>query len=114
MSSFSSKEIRDYLTHRFSTQFQALGFNPEEVRDDFDLLREGIIDSLGIMELVADIETHFGYAIDFSDLDAEQTTILGPLAAYIQRRLLEMGASDSSDGNRLRGPLPSSPPRNDQ
>ena len=89
MASFSNHEVRTYLTTRYARQLQAMGLKPEELPDGFDFLRQGLIDSLGIMELLADIENHFGHSIDFEELDAEEMTILGPLATYIQRKLYE-------------------------
>ena len=101
MSQYPEHQAREYLLNRYAPQIQALGLHPEQVQDDFDLFKEGIIDSLGIMELVADVETHFGRPVDFEELDAEQMTILGPLAAHIQRKVAEAETDASSDGTRL-------------
>ena len=97
MSLYTDYKVRQYLINRYGVQIRAQGLAPEQVPDDFDLLKEGIIDSLGIMELVTDVEVHFGHSIDFEELDAEQMTILGPLAAHIQRKLTEAQAGKSSD-----------------
>jgi uncharacterized membrane protein (UPF0127 family)/acyl carrier protein len=78
-----------------------MGLKPEELPDGFDFLREGLIDSLGIMELLTDIENHFGHSIDFEELDAEEITILGPLATHIQRELYEARAPDFINDTRL-------------
>ena len=52
----------------------------DQLGDDCDLLVEGYIDSMGVVELTAHLESHFGSEIDYDDLDPEQMTILGPLA----------------------------------
>lgn len=78
-----------------------MGLKPEELPDGFDFLRQGLIDSLGIMELLADLENHFGHSIDFEQLDAEEMTILGPLATHIQRELYQARARDFVNDNRL-------------
>jgi len=101
MASFSNQEVRTYLTNRYARQLQAMGFKPEELPDGFDFLRQGLIDSLGIMELLADVESHFGHSIDFEELDAEEMTILGPLATHIQRELYQARAPDSMNNNSL-------------
>jgi acyl carrier protein len=97
MSSFSDREVRDYLVSKFAKAFQTLGVDPKEVSDDFDFLKEGILDSLGLLELMADVEAHFGHTIDLEELDAEQMTVLGPLSAYIQRKLWEARESERKD-----------------
>ena len=98
MSYHTERRVRDYLVNRYRYQIEALGLRPDQISDDFDFLKEAIIDSLGIIELLTDIETHFGHAIDFAELDAEHMTVLGPLAAYIQRKLDECGVERSSNG----------------
>ena len=80
--------VREYLLNRYKSQIESRGIRLENVRDDFDFLKEGVVDSLGIMELITDIETHFGKAVDFEGLEAEQLTVLGPLSAYIKRALM--------------------------
>lgn len=99
MSAYTDYDARGYLLDRYKTQLRARALDP--VPDDFDLLEEGIIDSLGIMELVTDLERRFGHPIDFEELDAEKMTVLGPLADHIQRKLAEADGSRSSSAVRL-------------
>ena len=109
MSYHTERGVRDYLVNRYRRQIEALGLRPDQIPDDFDFLKEAIIDSLGIVELLTDIETQFGHSIDFVELDAEQMTVLGPLAAYIQRKLDEFGIERSS--NAITDELSSSLPK---
>lgn len=90
MSLFTDYKVRDYIISLYKTSITERGLAPDQIPDDFDLLLEGIIDSLGIMELVTALETHFGRTIDFEELDAEQMTILGPLSMHIQHKLTEV------------------------
>ncbi|NJL17407.1 MAG: acyl carrier protein [Nitrospira sp.] len=76
--------VREYLLNRYEAQIKGRGLRLEDIRDDFDLLQEGIIDSLGIMELLSDIDSHFDVAVDFEALDTSQLTVIGPLATYIE------------------------------
>ena len=101
MAFFSNQEVRTYLTGRYGGQLQAMGLKFEELPDGFDFLQEGIIDSIGMLELLGDIENHFGQSIDFEELDAEELTILGPLATHIQRELYKARDLDFVNGNRL-------------
>ena len=54
---------------------------------EFDLLLEGVIDSFGVVELVLMLEQRFGVEFDFDELEADDMTRIGPLAAYVERKL---------------------------
>ena len=84
MKRVSALEVRNLVLNQFREQFSALGLDRAEVPDDFDLLLEGVIDSLGVVEVVNMVEEHFGIHVDFEDLDPEQITVLGPLCRYIE------------------------------
>lgn len=55
--------------------------------DDASFLEEGIVDSLGIMDLVLFIEQNFGLSVDDEDLIPDNFDSVNKLARYIQRRL---------------------------
>lgn len=84
MKSPTASEVRSFLLDRFVEQLEAKDISAEEVPDDFDLLYEGIIDSLGILEMIAAVERRFLLEIDFEGLDAEELTVLGPFCRYIE------------------------------
>ena len=54
--------------------------------DDLDLRRDGLVDSLGFVQLLTALETRLGHPIDLSDLDPDQLTKIGPLARHIAWR----------------------------
>ena len=56
---------------------------PGSVPDDFDLRRDGAVDSLRFIQLLAYLEARTGTAIDFSDVDPEQLTNLEVLSRHI-------------------------------
>jgi acyl carrier protein len=51
--------------------------------DDFDLVAEGVLDSLGFIKLIAELEKRLSIQIDFDAIDSEHVTVLGPLSRYI-------------------------------
>jgi acyl carrier protein len=57
-----------------------------DLPDDFDLHAEGVVDSLGFLTLITEIEMRLGCQIDFDGLDPEVLTRVGPLARYIAER----------------------------
>jgi acyl carrier protein len=82
----TADSVRDFVVGRFATDIEAFGYDPLALADDFDLLRSGLLDSLGFIELVAELEEHFGGTIDFEELDPEQLTLLGPFTRYVGER----------------------------
>jgi acyl carrier protein len=93
VNSLSAERIRSFVLDRLEAPLAATRLDPRTVPDDFDLLTQGVIDSLGIVELISAVEHQFGIEVDFQDLDAEDLTIIGPLCRYIARR---SGAGGSS------------------
>ena len=61
----------------------SLGLAPDALTDDFDILAEGVIDSLGFIKLITEVETRLGFPIGFDDLDPDELTVLGPLCRYL-------------------------------
>lgn len=58
--------------------------------DDQSFLDSGIIDSMGVMEIVLFIEQEFGIAIDDTDITPENLDNLGSICALIQRKNPEL------------------------
>jgi len=57
-----------------------------QLQDDLDLRSAGLIDSLGFMRLISDLETRLGYPIDLADLNPADLTRVGPLVKHIAWR----------------------------
>jgi acyl carrier protein len=72
--------IADYLTeqaHGAAVYFDA------DLPDDLDLLSDGLIDSLGLLGLVQELQGRFGESLDFEELDADDLTVIGPLSRFV-------------------------------
>lgn len=83
MTNVSAADVRAFVLHRLSVELSAIGITPDDVDDDFDLLVEGVLDSLGLLELTVAIDEHFGLETDFEKIDAEQFGVVGPFSSYI-------------------------------
>jgi len=83
MKEFTESGIRLFLLDKYREPIEAIGFIPEDLADDFDFLLTGVIDSLGILEMMGAIEEEFQVEIDLAALDADQITVLGPLSRYV-------------------------------
>jgi len=58
----------------------------DSLRDDDLLLEGGIIDSGSVMELVAFLESRFGFRVEDADLVVENFATLHAMAAYVESR----------------------------
>ena len=86
MNRISAEEVRAFILDRLQSSLSAKGLSTESVPDDFDLLTEGVIDSMGIVELIAALEGQFNIRLDFEELDPENLTIVGPLCRYVEEK----------------------------
>ena len=69
--------IRAYILKRFP---QARGRN---LQDHDHLLEQGIVDSLGVLELVSYLEQEFAITIADDDLSPENFSSVGQLSAFV-------------------------------
>jgi acyl carrier protein len=88
MREINSEQVRVFLQQYILEKSLAGGKEtPVELADDCDLLLSGIIDSLGLLDLMGAIQQHCQREIDFEALDAEQLTVVGPLCRYVSEQL---------------------------
>lgn len=64
----------------------ATGLDKKSLEPDEDLLDQGIIDSLGIMKLIAFIEDTFNLKIDDGEIIPENFQSLNSLVAFVQQK----------------------------
>ncbi len=81
---YSAPNVSELLT-RFVTE--DLLDQDDAIHPDEDLLAEGMVDSLGMMRLVAFIEQELGYKVPPGDLIIENFRTIGVLNDYLGRKL---------------------------
>lgn len=86
MSVVRADEIRPFILSHLAGSFRENTLAEEEITDDFDLLKRGIIDSIGFLALISAIEEHFAIEVDFEDMDTENLTVIGSICKYIEER----------------------------
>lgn len=59
--------------------------------NDASFIQEGLIDSMGIMELVTYVQKRFGIGIAQEEVVPENFDSVNKLAAFIERKLTEAG-----------------------
>ena len=86
MKRVTADEAKRFVVAQLVHPIAAKGLIAENLPDNFDLLTEGIIDSLGFVDLVVALERYFDIKVDFSGLDPENLTVLGPISQYIAEK----------------------------
>ena len=87
MSAITPDDVKGFVISHLASALKENGVPPGEVADDLDLMKRGVIDSIGVIHLISAIEEHFNIEeIDFEEMDAEELTIVGPLCRYIAAR----------------------------
>jgi acyl carrier protein len=74
------REIRDYVISSFYVP------SPETLADSASLLRSGIIDETGMLEMVAFLESTFGIGIAEDDIVPENLDSIARAAAFVCRK----------------------------
>lgn len=60
--------------------------NPDALSDGASLLEHGIVDSTGILEVVAFLESTFGIHVDDADMVPENLDTIAGIVAYVERK----------------------------
>jgi acyl carrier protein len=71
---------------KFIVEEIALGSGVESVGHDDDLLAQDVIDSLGIVELVAFLESRYGIKVGDDDLLPENFRSVNSVVAFVEAR----------------------------
>jgi acyl carrier protein len=89
VSQVSADHVRTLILSECASSLALFGHSADTIPDDFDLRAEGIIDSLGFLELVSALEAVLGFELDFESLEPEELTVIGPLSRYVAAQAVE-------------------------
>jgi acyl carrier protein len=78
--------LRDQIRHFVLENF--ILENPEDLVDDESMLNIGIMDSTGILELVAFIESTFEIKVEDEELHRENLDSINKIVSYLERKLV--------------------------
>ena len=82
-----SNEVASRI-HTFVEDDLLMGQGVEFDGDD-SLLEEGIIDSLGLLDVVTFIETEFGISVDDADVTLDNFGSVNTIASYVESKKAE-------------------------
>lgn len=81
-------EIRQELISLLKPRMDRLGIRERELKNDFDLVSSGFVNSMEFVELVSDLESKCGTEIDFDEiLESRKFTTMGGLVELINEYL---------------------------
>jgi acyl carrier protein len=72
--------------HQKLTELFARKLNLEVASVDLDLVETGLLDSLSLVELLAQLEETFGVSISADDLELEHFRSIASIAGFLARR----------------------------
>jgi acyl carrier protein len=93
--SVSPQAVAAFIVEDLDEPLRAAGHDPRDVSDEFDLLKSGVVDSLGMMELLMAVNDRFGLDVDYEGVNPEELTVVGPLARYVA---VASGGAPTSSG----------------
>ena len=83
MSDDSVERIRSVMAAILEPRLLSQGMTITQLQDGVDLRDEGLVDSLGFVQLLTELETRLERHIDLTELDPESLTNVGALARHI-------------------------------
>lgn len=77
-------ELLDRLRKKLAARAERLGLRPEEVNGSLDLVRSGLLDSLGFVDLITELEQEAGREVDLATAFDEPgaTTVDGVIRLF--------------------------------
>lgn len=88
MTSPTPDDVRAFVATFLNAKLKERGKAPlDDLRDDYDLLLSGLLNSLSFVEMMVGAGKRFGAQVDFEELDPEKMTIVGPLCILVSEQL---------------------------
>jgi acyl carrier protein len=85
--------IEHHGVHQKLTELFAKKLNLEVSSVDTDLVGTGLLDSLALVELLAQLEEAFGLSISTDDLELENFRSINSIAGFVARRTMAVQAA---------------------
>jgi D-alanine--poly(phosphoribitol) ligase subunit 2 len=76
----TTTKIKEFIVEEFMPDVPA-----EELDGDFDLLTGGVVDSLGLLKVVAWLEDEFDITVDESELGPESFRTVNAIKEYVDQ-----------------------------
>jgi acyl carrier protein len=83
----TTQKIKQFIVDEFMPDVSV-----DELESDFDLLTGGVVDSLGLLQVVAWLETEFDVSVDESELGPESFRTVDAIKEYVEKARQSPGA----------------------
>jgi acyl carrier protein len=87
----TEEEVRSFLLERLEPRLLEAGIDVATLQDDTDLLADGVIDSLGVVELIAVVSDRYGIEDDWEDYDPDDLLVIGAFCRYVAEKAVTEG-----------------------
>ena len=78
-------EVKEFVIDHLQKNMLKLNIVAHEIDDSFNFIESGVIDSMGFLELITEVEKRFKIEIDFEDYDPSEFTYLYGFVNCISR-----------------------------
>jgi acyl carrier protein len=84
----TEKEIRARIITALESRMKILGIKENELKDHFDLVGSGLVNSMEFVEMVGRVEDELNVELDFdSMMDDEEFTTLGRIVSIFLNKV---------------------------
>ena len=80
MTDETTQKIKQFIVDEYMPDVSA-----DDLEADFDLMTSGAIDSLGLLQMVAWLETEFDVVVDDSELGPDSFRTVNDIKAFIEQ-----------------------------
>ncbi len=91
MSLISAEDVKTYVLNYLLKRTTLGNFDGMRIDDAFDFLGAGIIDSMGVLDMIEAMEDHFKITVDFEQMDPEKFTNLVCFSRYVAEHAVADG-----------------------
>ncbi|MBF0198759.1 MAG: acyl carrier protein [Planctomycetes bacterium] len=77
--------LRQTILKKLEPGCTQIGLQLDQVDDHDNLIELGIMDSVGFLEFISELETELGISIDFSELDPSEFSTINGLEKHLSK-----------------------------
>jgi acyl carrier protein len=82
------EKVREFVEQNFYVA------ESDQLSDESSLIRSGVVDSTGVLEIIAFVETEFGISVEDRDAVPANLDSIARIAAFVARKVAEAGARE--------------------
>ncbi len=76
-------DVRAFILAHLETRLTEVGVDGTKLSDESDLFAEGVVDSLGVVEVIAAVSDRYGIEDDWDDYDPNDLLVIGAFCRFV-------------------------------